>query len=57
MVAKEFKLDMSNQMLTVEGRILDPPTIEYRDKRTVKPYNGSWNMKELKVRVCALSAQ
>jgi hypothetical protein len=44
---------MSNQMLSVEARILEPPTIEYRDKRTVKPYNGSWNMKELKV--CRLS--
>ena len=35
-------------MVTVPGRILSAPSIQYRDKGTARPTNGSWNMKEVK---------
>jgi eukaryotic translation initiation factor 2C len=38
-----FGLSASTKMLTVHGRILVPPTVQYGKKKTAKPFNGSWN--------------
>lgn len=31
-------------MVTVPARILDPPSVEYRGKKTVQPRDGGWNL-------------
>jgi eukaryotic translation initiation factor 2C len=38
-----FGLSANTKMLTVHGRILMPPTVQYGKKRVAKPFNGSWN--------------
>lgn len=38
-----FGLSASTNMLTVQGRILLPPTVQYGKKKTARPNNGSWN--------------
>ncbi|KAI9795475.1 MAG: hypothetical protein M1833_007005 [Piccolia ochrophora] len=39
-----FGLKIQPQMLTVAGRILPAPTVNYATNRTVAPFSGSWNM-------------
>ena len=38
-----FGIKISPQLLTVNGRILSPPTLAYRTK-SCTPYNGAWNL-------------
>lgn len=38
-----FGLSASTKMLTVQGRILMAPTVQYGKKKTARPNNGSWN--------------
>ncbi|KAJ5640648.1 hypothetical protein N7528_000273 [Penicillium herquei] len=44
---REANLEISKQMIGVPGRILNPPNLKYGGK-SVKPFNGSWNLKEFK---------
>jgi eukaryotic translation initiation factor 2C len=39
----KFGIKLRQDMLTVLGRILQPPTLQYRTKE-VSPANGAWNM-------------
>ena len=48
----QFGLQITAQMLTVEGRILSPPSVAYRAK-TISPVSGSWNMRFQKFSVGA----
>lgn len=41
-----FGLSASTKMLTVHGRILVAPTVQYGKKKTPKLFNGSWNCAE-----------
>ncbi|KAH0562380.1 hypothetical protein GP486_002931 [Trichoglossum hirsutum] len=38
-----FGLRVDPKMITVDGRVLDPPTLQYQ-KEFTRPDNGSWNM-------------
>jgi hypothetical protein len=38
-----FGLSASTKMLTVHGRILVAPTVQYGKKKAATPFNGSWN--------------
>jgi eukaryotic translation initiation factor 2C len=38
-----FGLSASTKMLTVHGRILLAPQVQYGKKKIAKPFNGSWN--------------
>jgi hypothetical protein len=38
-----FGLSASTKMLTVHGRILIAPQVQYGKKKVAKPFNGSWN--------------
>lgn len=39
---KEFGVSVGNNFETVDGRILDPPELSYRNDRRVKPMRGVW---------------
>ena len=32
-------------MMSIDGRVLDPPKLEYRDKKNVTPDGGRWDMR------------
>ncbi|KAF2643560.1 Piwi-domain-containing protein [Massarina eburnea CBS 473.64] len=40
----KFGLDVMPNLLTVNGRILPPPTLQYRGSQTCRPNNGAWNL-------------
>jgi hypothetical protein len=42
---KAFGIKVDTNMITVPGRILNPPTLLYRGLKTETPNNGSWNLK------------
>ena len=37
---------MNKQLATIEGRVLDPPKVQYKDKSNVRPVNGAWDMRK-----------
>lgn len=39
-----FGIDVSPKMLTVNGRILSAPVLQYRGTSTCRPQNGAWNL-------------
>lgn len=42
---KKYNIKVSASMLTVDGRILDPPTLRYSTKANpVRPRDGKWNL-------------
>ena len=41
---KKFGFEVSLDMITVPGRILEPPSLTYGGSKTMKPYGGSWNL-------------
>ncbi|XP_065062835.1 protein argonaute-2-like isoform X2 [Rhopilema esculentum] len=41
-----FGIEVSPQMVKVEGRILEPPTIEFGQMAQVLPRNGAWNLQD-----------
>ncbi len=45
-VANEFGIRVSDKMMEVDSRVLDPPTLKYGGSRTVQPIpgKGSWDM-------------
>lgn len=49
----KFGVSVEKHMLTVQGRVLNAPTVVYVDNRRknidVRPLNGSWNMRSVKV--------
>ncbi|KAJ6014512.1 hypothetical protein N7540_009103 [Penicillium herquei] len=45
---RDVNLDIGKQMIGVPGRILNPPNLRYGGNKTVKPFNGSWNLREFK---------
>ncbi|WWC86900.1 uncharacterized protein L201_001779 [Kwoniella dendrophila CBS 6074] len=40
---REWCLDISQEMMKVEARILEPPAIQYKGKM-MRPANGAWNL-------------
>ena len=40
---RSFGITVSTEMLTVQGRVLNPPLLHYRTK-PLRPSNGSWNL-------------
>lgn len=40
--AKQFGIAISPDMQRLEGRVLDAPTIQYKDERTASPKFGAW---------------
>jgi eukaryotic translation initiation factor 2C len=49
----KFGVSVEKHMLTVQGRVLNAPTVVYlnnqRKNTDVRPLNGSWNMRSVKV--------
>lgn len=48
----EFGVQLSNDMISVPARILDPPTIQYHPtsrEPLITPREGSWNLRDKKV--------
>ncbi|KAF8791225.1 Protein argonaute-2-like protein [Argiope bruennichi] len=42
---REFGLKVSTEPLSLEGRVLEPPDVIYKDNKKVTPHDGSWNIK------------
>ena len=42
---KHFGIKVSKEMMTLEGRVLDPPTLHYKEDESVQPRNGAWDMR------------
>jgi hypothetical protein len=40
-----FGIKVDPNMITVPGRILNPPTLLYKGLKTSTPKNGAWNLK------------
>lgn len=40
----QFGININPKLLTVQGRILHPPLLQYRGTMTATPANGSWNL-------------
>jgi hypothetical protein len=47
-ILERFGVKIDKQLLTVRGRELNPPSVKY-GARTVTPFQGSWNMKGVRV--------
>ena len=47
---QRFGCSVGTEMLTVPGRILDAPTIQYRGKQTANVRSGAWNLKDMTFR-------
>lgn len=39
---RQFGLQVSNTFISVNARILNPPTLEYGQRRTIIPKDGVW---------------
>lgn len=39
-----FGINVDNKFIDVTARQLDPPQIQYKNSKLVKPKNGVWNM-------------
>ncbi|KAF3340603.1 protein argonaute MEL1-like protein [Carex littledalei] len=49
---KEFGLKICNQMVSVDARVLPPPTLKYNDsgeQKSCQPSVGQWNMMRMKM--------
>ncbi|EPZ31159.1 Argonaute/Dicer protein, PAZ domain-containing protein [Rozella allomycis CSF55] len=46
---KGFGINLSNQFLECEGRVLDPPVVHFGANSTSRPSGGVWNMKDKKL--------
>ncbi|GBM94909.1 Protein argonaute-2 [Araneus ventricosus] len=42
---KEFDIKLQNELLKLEGRIIDAPKLSYQKEKAFKPKDGCWNMK------------
>lgn len=43
---RNYGLEIDPNMLTTEARVLDPPTVQYRDEQMAKPgYSGRWDLR------------
>ncbi|KAJ5729872.1 uncharacterized protein N7483_004380 [Penicillium malachiteum] len=47
-LVREVNLDISKQMIGVPARMLNPPTLRYGGNKSVRPTNGSWNLRDFK---------
>ncbi|GIY63085.1 protein argonaute-3 [Caerostris darwini] len=43
---KEFDMKISEEPIKLESRVIEAPKLRYTSGTTVKPVDGSWNMKE-----------
>ncbi|KAB8299992.1 hypothetical protein EYC80_000233 [Monilinia laxa] len=52
----QFGVQVGNSLITVQGRVLLPPTINYKNQQhramTVTPRDGSWNMRDTRFHTC-----
>ncbi|KAG4034145.1 hypothetical protein MFRU_003g01200 [Monilinia fructicola] len=52
----QFGVQVGNSLITVQGRVLPPPTINYKNQEQramkVTPRDGSWNMRETRFHTC-----
>lgn len=39
---RDFSLELSNEPLTATGRMIEPPTVQYRDDKNITPKDGRW---------------
>lgn len=49
---KKFGVQISNEMVTIPARVLEPPTIQYHPSSRdplITPKDGSWNLRDKKV--------
>lgn len=44
---RHFEMEVSPEPLALDGRVLDPPSIEYKNGKRIRPNNGSWNMRDI----------
>lgn len=43
-----FGISVGNQFIDVTARLLDPPTIQYKNAKIIQPRDGVWNMMNAK---------
>ncbi|KAJ8058470.1 hypothetical protein OCU04_012658 [Sclerotinia nivalis] len=52
----QFGVQVGNDLIIVQGRVLPPPTINYKNKQlrpmTTIPKDGSWNMRDTRFHTC-----
>ncbi|KAF7874945.1 hypothetical protein EAF04_002119 [Stromatinia cepivora] len=52
----QFGVQVGNSLITVQGRVLPPPAINYKNKQlrpmTTMPRDGSWNMRDTRFHTC-----
>ncbi|CCD51625.1 similar to RNA interference and gene silencing protein (Qde2) [Botrytis cinerea T4] len=52
----KFGVQVGNSLITVQGRVLPPPAINYKDRRLAPmkttPRDGSWNMRDTRFHTC-----
>ena len=39
-------MKVSKQMMKVDGRVLDPPILQYKGEEKVTPRDGAWRMNQ-----------
>lgn len=45
---KSFGLEPTGRLITVPGRVLSAPRVEYGDSKKITPNNADWNMRDIK---------
>jgi hypothetical protein len=40
----EFGIDVSQQLLEVDSKVIEPPTLKYNGNKSVVPQHGEWEM-------------
>ena len=45
---REFGLHVTDKMLKIQGRVLPPPVVQYRNQ-SITPSWGAWNLRDLKL--------
>ncbi|KAF7907500.1 uncharacterized protein EAF01_005086 [Botrytis porri] len=52
----KFGVQVGNSLITVQGRVLPPPVINYKNRQhrpmTKTPMDGSWNMRDTRFHTC-----
>ncbi|XP_023216070.1 protein argonaute-2-like [Centruroides sculpturatus] len=43
---REFRIDINNQPMRVDGRVLMPPVIMYSQSEEILPKNGAWDLRD-----------
>lgn len=43
-VARQFGVQMEHKMVTLQGRVLKAPELEYANKQIIRPQKGAWDM-------------